>query len=125
MFKNTKAFSSFSSDDLKKAKEFYGQTLGLDVKETEEGLDLSLAGGGSVFIYPKPNHEPATFTVLNFLVDNIEQSVDALGKLGVRFEQYEGEIETDEKGIHRGPPGPSLAWFKDPAGNILSVVEDK
>ena len=96
MFKNTKAFSSFSYDDLKQAKEFYGPTLGLDVKETEEGLDLSLAGGGSVFIYPKPNHEPATFTVLNFLVDNIEQSVDALGILGVLFERYEGEIKTDE-----------------------------
>jgi predicted enzyme related to lactoylglutathione lyase len=124
MFKNTKAFSSLSSDDLKQAKEFYGQTLGLNIKEAEEGLELSLAGGGSVFIYPKPNHEPATFTVLNFLVDNIDQSVEALGKLGVRFEQYEGEIKTDEKGIHHGPPGPSLAWFKDPAGNILSVIED-
>ena len=125
MFKNTKAFSSFSSDDVKKAKEFYEETLGLTVKETEEGLDLSLAGGGSVFIYPKPSHEPATFTVLNFMVDNIEQSVEALGKLGVRFEQYEGEIKTDEKGIYHGPPGPNIAWFKDPAGNILSLVEDK
>jgi predicted enzyme related to lactoylglutathione lyase len=125
MFKNNKAFSSFSSNDLKKAKEFYGETLGLTVKETEEGLELSLAGGGSVFIYPKPNHEPATFTVLNFLVDNIEQSVEALGKLGVSFEQYGGEIKTDEKGIYHGPPGPNIAWFKDPAGNILSVIEDK
>jgi predicted enzyme related to lactoylglutathione lyase len=123
MFRNTKAFSSFSVDDLKNAKEFYGQTLGLEVSETKEGIALRLAGGGQVFIYPKANHTPATFTVLNFQVANIEQAVDALTKLGVQFEHYDiPEIKTDENGIHRG--GPNIAWFKDPAGNILSVVDD-
>jgi catechol 2,3-dioxygenase-like lactoylglutathione lyase family enzyme len=125
MFRNTKAFSGFSVDDLQKAKEFYGQTLGVEVSETKEGLALRLAGGGEVFIYPKPNHTPATFTVLNFQVENIEQAVDALTKLGVRFEHYDfPEIKTDEKGIHRSDgAGPNIAWFKDPAGNILSVLE--
>ena len=126
MFKTTKAFSSFSADDIQKAKEFYGQTLGLEVSETEEGLGLRIAGGGEVFIYPKPNHEPATFNVLNFPVDNIEAAVDKLSKLGVRFEHYDlPEIKTNEKGISYGPPGPNVAWFKDPAGNILSVLEGK
>ncbi len=128
MFKDTQAFSSFSVDDLQKAKAFYGQTLGLDVSETAEGLALKLAGGGDVFIYPKPNHEPASFTVLNFKVDDIDQAVDQLTKLGVRFESYEGEITTDEKGIFRGADrgqGPTIAWFNDPAGNTLSVVEQK
>ena len=128
MFKNTKAFSSFSADDLKKAKEFYGQTLGLEVSETEEGLGLQIAGGGQVFIYPKPNHEPASFTVLNFPVDDIEKAVDELTTRGVRFESYEGQLKTDEKGIFRGASrgeGPDIAWFKDPAGNILSVVGEK
>jgi catechol 2,3-dioxygenase-like lactoylglutathione lyase family enzyme len=125
MFRHTKAFSGFSVDDLKKAKEFYGQTLGLEVSETKEGLALRLAGGNQVFIYPKPNHTPATFTVLNFQVENIEQAVDALAKLGVQFEQYDiPEIKTNEKGIHRSDgAGPTIAWFKDPAGNILSVLE--
>ena len=122
MFKDTKAFSSFSANDLDQAKEFYGQKLGLEVSQTPEGLDLRLAGGGRVFIYPKPNHEPASFTVLNFLVDDINQSVDQLNAAGVRFEHYEGDIQTDEKGIHRND-GPTIAWFKDPAGNILSIVE--
>jgi catechol 2,3-dioxygenase-like lactoylglutathione lyase family enzyme len=128
MFKDTKAFSSFSVDDLNKAKEFYGQTLGLEVSETPEGLGLRIAGGGQVFIYPKPNHEPATFTVLNFPVEKIDKAVDQLTKLGVRFEQYEGEMKTDEKGIFRGAAsgeGPNIAWFKDPAGNVLSVLEEK
>ena len=126
MFKNTKAFSSFSVDDMQKAKEFYGQTLGLDVSEQEEGLRLRIAGGGEVFIYPKSNHQPATFTVLNFPVDNIEQAVGQLTKRGVQFEHYDDAgIKTDEKGIHSGPPGPNLAWFKDPAGNTLSVLERK
>ena len=122
MFRNTKAFSSFSVDDLQKANEFYGQTLGLEVSQTPEGLDLRLAGGGQVFIYPKPNHKAASFTVLNFLVSDIDQAVDQLNRLGVRFEHYEGDIKTDEKGIHRNA-GPKIAWFKDPAANILSVVE--
>jgi catechol 2,3-dioxygenase-like lactoylglutathione lyase family enzyme len=128
MFKNTKAFSSFSVNDIQKAKEFYGRKLGLEVSTTPEGLGLHLAGGGQVFIYPKPNHEPATFTVLNFSVDEIEKAVDELTKLGVRFESYEGEMKTDEKGIFRGAArgeGPNIAWFKDPAGNILSVLEEK
>jgi catechol 2,3-dioxygenase-like lactoylglutathione lyase family enzyme len=125
MFKDTKAFSSFSATDLEKAKEFYGQTLGLDVVQSDEGLELKLAGGGSVFIYPKPNHEPATFTVLNFQVDDISKAVSGLSDRGLSFVKYDGDIKTDEQGIHRGPPGPSIAWFKDPAGNILSVVQDK
>ena len=126
MFKNTKAFSSFSVNDLQRAKEFYGQTLGLEVSEMHEGLQLQIAGGARIFIYPKPNHTPASFTVLNFQVDDIEPAVDELIKRGVRFEQYEEPIKTDEKGIHRsGGIGPDIAWFKDPAGNILSVLEEK
>jgi catechol 2,3-dioxygenase-like lactoylglutathione lyase family enzyme len=124
MFKNTKAFSSFSVNDLQKAKEFYGRTLGLDVDETPEGLELHIAGGNNVFVYPKPNHTPATFTILNFRVNNIDEAVDQLTKAGIRFEHYEGEMKTDSKGIFRGE-GPKIAWFKDPAGNFLSVLEDK
>ena len=124
MFKNTKAFSSFSVNDLKKAKDFYGRTLGLEVVESAEGLELHIAGGNNVFIYPKPNHTPATFTILNFPVKNIDEAVDQLTKLDVRFEHYEGDMKTDEKGIFRGE-GPKIAWFKDPAGNFLSVLEDK
>ncbi len=126
MFKHTHAFSGFSVDDIQIAKEFYGQTLGLEVSETKEGLVLRIAGGGQVFIYPRPNHTPASFTILNFPVQNIDQAVDALLKLGVRFESYEGQMKTDEKGIFRGAAqgkGPNIAWFKDPAGNILSVLE--
>lgn len=125
MFKNTKAFSGFSVNDLQGARKFYGQTLGLDVSEGEMGtLDLEIAGGCHILIYPKPNHVPATFTILNFPVDNIEAAVDELTKRGVSFEQYdEPEIKTDAKGIHRGDEGPNIAWFKDPAGNILSVLE--
>lgn len=121
MLESSKAFSSFSVNDLQKAKQFYGQTLGLKVKESPEGLELH-PGQQSVFIYPKPNHEPATFTVLNFQVSNIDAAVDDLKQKGVNFEHYEGEIKTDAKGIHRDG-GPTIAWFKDPAGNILSVVE--
>lgn len=122
MFKDTRAFGSFSVNDLKQAKAFYGLKLGLEVFETPEGLELRLAGGGQVFIYPKPNHQPASFTVLNFIVDDIDRAVDQLHALGVRFEHYEGDIRTDAKGIHRNA-GPKIAWFKDPAGNILSVVQ--
>lgn len=121
MLETNKAFSSFSVDDLQKAKHFYGQTLGLEVKESPEGLELH-PGETAVFIYPKPNHQPATFTVLNFLVDDIDTAVDELKKNGVQFEKYEGELKTDDKGIHRNG-GPTIAWFKDPAGNILSVLE--
>ncbi len=122
MFKNTKAFGSFSVNDLQKAKEFYGRTLGLEVSESPEGLELHIAGGNSVFVYPKPDHTAATFTILNFPVNNIDDAVDQLTKLGVRFEKYEGEMKTDEKGIFRGE-GPEIAWFKDPAGNFLSVLK--
>ena len=128
MLKESKAFSSFSVNDLKQAKEFYGQKLGLEVSETDEGMGLKLAGGSQVFLYLKPNHTPASFTVLNFPVKTIDDAVNELGKLGVRFESYEGQIKTDEKGVFRGASGgegPNIAWFKDPAGNILSVVEQK
>ena len=125
MFRESGAFSSFSVTDLSKAKAFYGKTLGLDVSEQPEGLQLNLADGFNVFLYPKPNHTPATFTVLNFAVDDIDEAVDELNSLGIRLEKYDqAEIRTDAKGIMRGN-GPQIAWFKDPAGNILSVVEDR
>jgi len=123
MFKDTRAFSGFSVNDLQRAKEFYGQTLGLDVSEANGLLQLHLAGGTTILVYPKDNHTPATFTILNFPVGNIEQAVDELAGKGVQFESYnEGDLVTDEKGISRGG-GPNIAWFKDPAGNILSVIE--
>ena len=125
MFKDTKAFSSFSSDDLEKAREFYGGMLGLEVAELDMGvLEVRINGGNNIIVYPKPDHVPATFTVLNFPVNDIEEAVDTLAKKGVRFEQYGGEIETDKKGICRSSEGPKIAWFKDPAGNILSVLEE-
>ncbi|MFZ0061672.1 MAG: VOC family protein [Pyrinomonadaceae bacterium] len=124
MFKDAETFSSFSVNDLKKAKDFYGGTLGLGVKETKEGLELSLEGS-TVFIYAKPNHTPASFTVLNFSVEDIEKAVDEIGELGLRLEHYDlPDLKTDNRGIMRGP-GPQIAWFKDPAGNILSVLEMK
>jgi catechol 2,3-dioxygenase-like lactoylglutathione lyase family enzyme len=123
MLRTKSAFSSFSVNDLKEAKDFYAQTLGLKVKESEMGLEIH-PGDTDVFIYPKPNHTPASFTVLNFLVDDIDKAVDELKQNGVRFEQYDGEIKTNEKGIHRNG-GPTIAWFKDPAGNILSVLENE
>ena len=122
MFKDSKAFSGFSVDDIPQAKQFYGEILGLNVSEEPAGLGLQLTGGGVVFIYPKNEHAPATFTVLNFPVDDVEKAVDELTQAGVRFERYEGELQTDEKGIFRGE-GPTIAWFKDPAGNILSVLD--
>lgn len=122
MFKDTKAFSSFAVNDVPRAKQFYGEMLGLNVTDEGDGLGLHIAGGGDVFLYPKDDHTPASFTVLNFPVEKIEDAVEQLAQSGVRFERYEGEIETDEKGIHRGE-GPTIAWFKDPAGNILSVME--
>ena len=123
MFKHTNAFSGFSVDDLQKAKEFYSQILGLEVSETPGLLELHLVGGTRILIYPKPNHTPATFTILNFPVDNVEEAVDKLTKRGVHFEIYNEEnLKTDEKGIFHGG-GPKIAWFKDPAGNILSVLE--
>jgi predicted enzyme related to lactoylglutathione lyase len=123
MLGESKAFSGFAAPDTGKLKEFYGQTLELEVSEDHGLLTLHLAGGTNVLIYPKADHVPATFTVLNFPVGDVEQAVDELSKRGVRFEKYDGpEIKTDEEGIMRGN-GPTIAWFKDPAGNILSVLE--
>ena len=124
MFENSKAFTGFSVNDIQKAKQFYGDKLGLNVSEENGLLNLHLAGGNKVLIYPKPNHTPASFTILNFPVDNIERAVDDLTGNGVRMERYEGQLQTDAKGIHRGG-GPLIAWFKDPAGNICSVLEQK
>jgi catechol 2,3-dioxygenase-like lactoylglutathione lyase family enzyme len=121
VFKDTKAFSGFAVDDVEKAKEFYGETLGLDVKIDHGMLELHIAGGTDILVYPKPDHSPATFTVLNFPVDDIDEAVDELTNAGVRFERYDG-FEQDEKGVFRDE-GPNIAWFKDPAGNILSVLE--
>jgi catechol 2,3-dioxygenase-like lactoylglutathione lyase family enzyme len=122
MLGDSKAFSGFAVDDLERAKVFYGGTLGLRVTDEPAGLGLHLGSGATVFVYPKNNHVPATFTVLNFPVDDIERAVDQLTAAGVQFERYEGELQTDAKGIFRGG-GPLIAWFKDPAGNILSVLE--
>lgn len=128
MFGQSKAFSGFSVDDLGKAREFYGETLGLSVEETEEGdmrlLTIKLGSGASVFVYPKDNHTPASFTILNFPVDDIEAAVDGLTQRGVRMERYP-EFGADDKGIVRGPEGPAgIAWFTDPAGNVLSVIQE-
>ena len=122
MFKYSKAFSGFSVNDLQAAKRFYGETLGLEVSESNGMLDVKLGSGASVLIYPKPDHTPATFTILNFPVEDIEQAAADLQARGVSFEHYEGELQTDERGIMRGD-GPLIAWFKDPAGNILSVLQ--
>ena len=128
MFKNSKSFSSFSVDDAAKAKEFYSQTLGLEVNDIPEMdglLRVDLYGGNSLMIYQKPNHVPATFTVLNFHVKEVEKAVDELTKKSVRFEIYDlPGIKTDSKGIAKGEGMPTIAWFKDPAGNILSVIEE-
>jgi predicted enzyme related to lactoylglutathione lyase len=126
MFKAKAAFSGISVTDLEKAKKFYTHTLGLELEDDKMGLQFSLPGGGKLFIYPKDNHEPASFTVLNFVVEDIDDAVDALTKHGVEIEKYEG-FHQDEKGIARGKAakmGPDIAWFKDPAGNILSVLQD-
>ncbi|WP_049557942.1 VOC family protein [Nonomuraea sp. SBT364] len=123
MFGTTKAFSGFSVDDLAKAKEFYGQTLGIDVSEEHGLLTLHIAGGRDILVYPKENHVPATYTILNFPVDDIEQTVDELVRRGVRFERYE-HLKADERGIFRGG-GPLIAWFTDPAGNVLSVLQEE
>jgi len=122
MLRDSRAFSGFSSNDVAKAKAFYAEKLGLEVTEDHSILTLNLAGGGKVIVYPKPNHEPATFTVLNFPVKDIEGTIDSLAKAGIQFERYEG-MDQDPRGISRGE-GPRIAWFKDPAGNILSVIQD-
>jgi catechol 2,3-dioxygenase-like lactoylglutathione lyase family enzyme len=125
MFENTKAYSGFAVDDLQTAREFYGETLGLktSVLDEENGLlSLDLAGDRATLVYAKPDLQPANYTILNFPVDDIDKAVDELASRGVRFEKYDG-FEQDEKGIARGP-GPKIAWFKDPAGNILSVLQE-
>ena len=124
MLNVSNAFSSFSVNDIQKAKEFYGKTLGLELANGPEGtLVLPLPGGAKALMYPKPNHQPATFTVLNFPVDSVEKAVDELSQHGVRFEVYdEPNLKTDVRHFSRGN-GPTIAWFKDPAGNILSVLE--
>jgi predicted enzyme related to lactoylglutathione lyase len=128
MFKPTGAFSGFAVNDLVECKTFYGKTLGLEIEEQENmGLRLTLPGGAPVFIYEKPNHIPATFTILNFLVDDIDAAVDALTAKGVKFIQYHeaNGPQTDAKGIARGDArGPNIAWCKDPAGNFLAVIEN-
>lgn len=122
MLGDSKAFSSFSVDDVARAKAFYGGTLGLEVEESGGFLTIRPANGSTVLVYPKRNHEPATFTVLNFPVEDVDRAVDELRRRGVRFETYsQPDLKTDERGISRD--GPTIAWFKDPAGNILSVID--
>jgi catechol 2,3-dioxygenase-like lactoylglutathione lyase family enzyme len=125
MLAQSKAFSGFAVDDLEKARDFYGETLALEVELVEEPalLNIHLAGGRDILVYPKADFEPATYTILNFPVDDVEAAVDDLASRGVAFERYDG-MEQDEKGIARGP-GPEIAWFKDPAGNILAVLESE
>ena len=125
MFEAKSAFSGFSVDDLAKAKEFYSKTLGVKIDENGMGLQLHLPGGATVFVYQKADHQAAAFTILNFEVEDIDAAVDELAGRGVRFERYDGELKTDAKGIARGKAqgrGPDIAWFKDPAGNFLSVL---
>ena len=123
MFGTTKAFSGFAVNDIPAAKRFYQETLGLAVEENPAGLTLRIAGDRPILVYAKPDHTPATYTILNFPVDDVEKAVDELVARGVRFERYEG-FEQDEKGIHRGG-GPLIAWFTDPAGNVLSVIQER
>jgi catechol 2,3-dioxygenase-like lactoylglutathione lyase family enzyme len=123
MFEDTKAFSGFAVDDLQKAQEFYGKTLGLKTSEEYGLLTLHIAGDRDTLVYEKPDHTPATYTILNFPVDDIDKAVDELSGRGVRFESYNG-FDQDEKGIARGE-GPYIAWFTDPAGNVLSVLQEK
>jgi predicted enzyme related to lactoylglutathione lyase len=123
MFENTKAFSGFSVDDLAAAKKFYGEVLGLKTSERYGLLTLHLAGGRDTLVYPKPDHAPATYTILNFAVDDIDAAVDELIGRGVELEKYDGAGQ-DDKGVNRAG-GPYIAWFKDPAGNILSVLQER
>jgi catechol 2,3-dioxygenase-like lactoylglutathione lyase family enzyme len=127
MFEQAKVFSSFSVDNIEKAKDFYGKTLGIKFSDLMGGINLHFFGGNDIFVYPKDNHVPATFTILNILVKNVEKAVEDLTKLGIRFEIYnQGELKTNEKGITEGNEyGPKMAWFKDPAGNYLSLIEEK
>ena len=122
MFTATKAYSGFAVDDIAAARAFYGETLGIRVSERNGMLTLHLAGGRDVLVYPKPDHVPATFTILNFPVDDVDKAVDALAERGVQMQRYDG-MNQDERGIMRGN-GPTIAWFTDPAGNVLSVIEE-
>jgi catechol 2,3-dioxygenase-like lactoylglutathione lyase family enzyme len=122
MFAKTKAFSGFAVPDVDRARRFYGETLGLGTSVDHGIMTLRLAGDRPTLVYPKPDHAPATYTILNFPVDDIDAAVDALAARGVRFERYAG-FDQDAKGICREPGGPPIAWFKDPAGNILAVLE--
>lgn len=122
LFEPRRAFSGFAVPDIDTARRFYGETLGLPVTERDGLLALHVGGGEDVLVYPKPDFAPATYTILNFLVDDIEQAVDALKSRGVEFLRYEG-FDQDDRGISRNPHGPAIAWFADPAGNILSVIE--
>jgi catechol 2,3-dioxygenase-like lactoylglutathione lyase family enzyme len=123
MFANTKAYSGFAVDDMQKAREFYGETLGLKTSEEYGLMWLHLAGDRDTLVYPSPDHTPVTYTILNFPVDHIDEAVDELAARGVRFERYDG-VEQDKKGIFRAE-GPYIAWFKDPAGNVLSVLQER
>ena len=127
MFRHSKAFSSFSVDDLGKARKFYEGVLGLAVRQTPEGLELQLAGGAEVFVYLSTDYQAPDHTVLNFVVPDIDAAIGALAEKGVVMEQYDlPDIKTDEKGVFRGDSGPkAIAWFKDPAGHVLSVLEDR
>ncbi|AMR30943.1 glyoxalase [Mucilaginibacter sp. PAMC 26640] len=128
MLKDSKAFGGFSVNDIETAKKFYSETLGLPVSQNNEMggiLHVQISGSNDLIIYPKPNHQPATYTVLNFPVENIEETVKALKDQGVKFESYDSAyLKTDENNIARGNGGPDIAWFTDPAGNILSVIEN-
>jgi len=125
MFADTTAFSGFAVDDLQKAHEFYGETLGLRTSsEGEVLMTLHLAGGRDTLVYRKPDFTPATYTILNFRVDDIDEAVDGLASRGIQFEKYD-DFEQDDKGVARGPEGPYIAWFKDPAGNVLSVLQER
>jgi predicted enzyme related to lactoylglutathione lyase len=123
MFENTRAFSGFAVDDLEAAKKFYGEVLGLKTSERYGLMTLHLAGGRDTLVYPKPDHAPATFTILNFAVDDIDAAVDELISRGVELERYD-RAGQDAKGINRAG-GPYIAWFKDPAGNILAVLQER
>ena len=129
MFNNGRAFCSFSVDDLEKAKEFYGKTLGIRIEVYEDmGMKLHLPGDSMIFVYPKSNHQPASFTILNILVDDINEAIESLNNRGIKLIQYDNQhIPQDNKGVHRGlrlGKGPDIAWFEDPAGNVLSILQD-
>jgi catechol 2,3-dioxygenase-like lactoylglutathione lyase family enzyme len=123
MLADSKAFNGFAVDDLTKAREFYGETLGLKTSEEHGLMTLHLPGDRPTLVYPKPDHTPATYTILNFQVEDVDREVDDLAARGVRFERYDG-FDQDEKGVFRGG-GPYIAWFTDPAGNILSVLQER